>query len=69
MEKYLVNYTNIKGEEITSEWFYSFENVQNFMSTLIGKSFSAKVMRFQGHKMNGLMNMICDTTNDFWVKK
>lgn len=66
--KYLVIHKNTKGEEIASEWFYDIFNVQEYMVKLLGHSFIAKVMRFKGHTMNGLMNMTSDTTLNQWVK-
>lgn len=68
MEKYLVIYTNIKGEEITSEWFYTFVDLQVFMSNLLGHAFTAKSMRFNGHKLTGIINLVANTSDEIWEK-
>ena len=69
MSNFLVSYNNLRGESVTSEWFNSFNELQLFMNSLIGRTFSATVQKFVSNKLVGSINYKIDTENDLWIKK
>lgn len=68
MTSFLVQYTNMKNENVTSEWIYDFHGLQSYMCTLFGKCFTAKVLKFNNNIQVGIMNVYANTENTEWVK-
>jgi len=73
MENFTVNFTNLQNIEENAS-FSDFNSVQDFMYSLLGRAFTAKITRFepvpmtQCTKVTGVMNVYADTMDNVWRK-
>lgn len=74
MESYRVIYNDLRGQEQVEGFFNSFEALQEFMFDLLGRTFTAKVERFEKvpntnySKKTGEMNVFANTMENCWEK-